>query len=200
MKKVIVFKVENVLVKGYDEKRIDESNGKKFVREYVGEKFFEEEFMKEEEEEKVVMSWEEVGEKLVELERRFEEEGDVLKKYWLRDLIKRLEEWEEGKEKRLVDLRKKFLEGIFEKRVIGIREDLKVLESICKIVGGRIIFVSDVRKGKVEWLLDKNGLRSYEVKEDMSFLEGEDENNVVVFESVEDLKDMWGKIGLKNRR
>ena len=200
MKKVIVFKVENVLVKGYDEKRIDESNGKKFVREYVGEKFFEEEFMKEEEEEKVVMSWEEIGEKLVELERRFEEEGDVLKKYWLRDLIKRLEEWEEGKEKRLVDLRKKFLEGIFEKRVIGIREDLKVLESICKIVGGRIIFVSDVRKGKVEWLLDKNGLRSYEVKEDMSFLEGEDENNVVVFESVEDLKDMWGKIGLKNRR
>lgn len=200
MKKVIVFKVENVLVKGYDEKRIDESNGKKFVREYVGEKFFEEEFMKEEEEEKVVMSWEEIGEKLVELERRFEEEGDVLKKYWLRDLVKRLEEWEEGKEKRLVDLRKKFLEGIFEKRVIGIREDLKVLESICKIVGGRIIFVSDVRKGKVEWLLDKNGLRSYEVKEDMSFLEGEDENNVVVFESVEDLKDMWGKIGLKNRR
>ena len=200
MKKVIVFKVENVLVKGYDEKRIDESNGKKFVREYVGEKFFEEEFMKEEEEEKVVMSWEEIGEKLVELERRFEEEGDMLKKYWLRDLIKRLEEWEEGKEKRLVDLRKKFLEGIFEKRVIGIREDLKVLESICKIVGGRIIFVSDVRKGKVEWLLDKNGLRSYEVKEDMSFLEGEDENNVVVFESVEDLKDMWGKIGLKNRR
>ena len=80
MKKVIVFKVENVLVKGYDEKRIDESNGKKFVREYVGEKFFEEEFMKEEEEEKVVMSWEEIGEKLVELERRFEEEGDVLKK------------------------------------------------------------------------------------------------------------------------
>ena len=200
MKKVIVFKVENVLVKGYDEKKIDESNGKKFVKDYVGEKFFEEEFMKEEEEEKVVMSWEEVGEKLVELERRFEEEGDVLKKYWLRDLIKRLEEWEEGKEKRLVDLRKKFLEGIFEKRVIGIREDLKVLESICKIVGGRIIFVSDVRKGKVEWLLDKNGLRSYEVKEDMSFLEGEDENNVVVFESVEDLKDMWGKIGLKNRR
>ena len=118
----------------------------------------------------------------------------------MRDLIKRLEEWEEGKEKRLVDLRKKFLEGIFEKRVIGIREDLKVLESICKIVGGRLIFVSDVRKGKVEWLLDKNGLRSYEVKEDMSFLEGEDENNVVVFESVEDLKDMWGKIGLKNRR
>ena len=200
MKKVIVFKVENVLVKGYDEKRIDESNGKKFVRDYVGEKFFEEEFMKEEEEEKVVMSWEEIGEKLVELERRFEEEGDVLKKYWVRDLIKRLEEWEEGKEKRLVDLRKKFLEGIFEKRVIGIREDLKVLESICKIVGGRLIFVSDVRKGKVEWLLDKNGLRSYEVKEDMSFLEGEDENNVVVFESVEDLKDMWGKIGLKNRR
>ena len=38
------------------------------------------------------------------------------------------------------------------------------------------------------------------MKEDMSFLEGEDENNVVVFESVEDLKDMWGKIGLKNRR
>lgn len=200
MKKVIVFKVENVLVKGYDEKRIDESNGKKFVREYVGEKFFEEEFMKEEEGEKVVLSWEEIGNKLVELEGRFEGEGEVLKKYWLRDLIKRLEEWEEGKEKRLVELRKKFLEGIFEKRVIGIREDLKVLESICKIVGGRIIFVSEVRKGKVEWLLGKNGLRSYEVKEDMSFLEGEDENNVVVFESVEDLKDMWGKIGLKNRR
>ena len=200
MKKVIVFKVENVLVKGYDEKRIDESNGKKFVREYVGEKFFEEEFMKEEEGEKVVLSWEEIGNKLVELEGRFEGEGEVLKKYWLRDLIKRLEEWEEGKEKRLVELRKKFLEGIFEKRVIGIREDLKVLESICKIVGGRSIFVSEVRKGKVEWLLGKNGLRSYEVKEDMSFLEGEDENNVVVFESVEDLKDMWGKIGLKNRR
>ena len=40
MKKVIVFKVENVLVGGFDEKRNDELNAKRVVRKRVGDDFF----------------------------------------------------------------------------------------------------------------------------------------------------------------
>ena len=36
MKKVIVFKVENVLVGGFDEKRNDELNAKRVVRKLMG--------------------------------------------------------------------------------------------------------------------------------------------------------------------
>ena len=46
MKKVIVFKVENVLVGGFDEKRNDELNAKRVVRKLVGDDFFEKEFVK----------------------------------------------------------------------------------------------------------------------------------------------------------
>lgn len=36
MRKVIVFKVENVLVNGFDERRNEELNAKRVVRELVG--------------------------------------------------------------------------------------------------------------------------------------------------------------------
>ena len=36
MRKVIVFKVENVLVNGFDERRHEELNAKRVVRELVG--------------------------------------------------------------------------------------------------------------------------------------------------------------------
>ena len=42
-----------------------------------------------------------------------------------------------------------------------------------------------------------NGLKVFEVSDNMDFLEGMDEKEVVVFESVEELNDMWGNIGLK---
>ncbi len=46
MRKVIVFKVENVLVSGFDERKNDELNAKRVVRELVGDEFFEREFVK----------------------------------------------------------------------------------------------------------------------------------------------------------
>lgn len=87
------------------------------------------------------------------------------------------------------------MEG-FEKRVIGIRSELKDLERICEIVGGKMVFVSKERKGKVVGLLVNNGLREFEVVGDLGCLEV-DEKDMVVFEKEEELKDMWDKIGLK---
>ena len=62
------------------------------------------------------------------LKRRFEEEGDVIRKFWMRDVRRRMEEREEGKEKRLVEMRKKYSDEGFGKKVIGIRNDLVDLE------------------------------------------------------------------------
>lgn len=46
MRKVIVFKVENVLVNGYDERKSDELSGRRLVKEIVGKEMFEREFCK----------------------------------------------------------------------------------------------------------------------------------------------------------
>ena len=122
MKKVIVFRVEGVLVKGNDENRLEEMRGRVFVKKSVGEKVFEEEFYKEDgKKRKVVMSCGEMVVKMVEMEKRFEEEGDVEKKYWIRDVRKKLEDWEDGKEKRFAERRKKFMDEGFEKKMIGKR-------------------------------------------------------------------------------
>ena len=65
MKKVVVFKVENVLVGEYDERRVDEGNGRKMVRRIVGDEIFGREFMKEGKRgERVVMSFGEMREKV----------------------------------------------------------------------------------------------------------------------------------------
>ena len=189
MKKVIVFQVENVLVKGYDEKRMDEMVGKKMVKKMVGKEMFEKEF--------VELGCGEMLEKMKELEKRYEEEGDVVKRYWMRDLRRRMEEWEEGKEKRMEEKRRKNLEYGFEKKVIEKREELKDLEKICEMVGGKMIFVSGERKRRVEKLLKNNGLKVFEVERDLEFLKEENEEVVVVFDSVDKLKELWKWVGLK---
>lgn len=197
MRKAIVFKVENVLVKGYDERKSDEMSGRRLVKEIVGEEMFEREFMKDVGKRKEVMSCGEMIVKMLELERRFEEEGDVMRKFWMRDVRKRMEEREEGKDKRLEGMRKKYSEDGFVRKVIGIRNDLIDLERICEVTGSRMIFVSGERRNKVENLLYCNGLRRFEVESDLMFLEGMDEREYVVFESVDDLRDMWVKVGLR---
>ena len=197
MKKVIVFQVENVLVNGYDEKRGDELNGRKLVKKLVGEELFEEEFVKGNGKRKEGMSCDEMIEKMLELERRYEEEGDEMKKYWMRDVRKRMEEREEGKEKRLVEMKKKYSDEGFGKKVIGIRNDLIDLERICEVTGSEVVFVSKNRRSKVERLLYNNGLRRFGVEKDLRFLEGMDEDRYVVFENIEDLENMWVKVGLR---
>ena len=198
MKKVIVFLVDDVLVKGYDVEKGDELSGRKNVKKEVGEEFFEKEFVKEVgKKKKEVMSCGEMVLKMVELEGRFEEEGDMVKKYWIRDLRKKMEVWEERKEKRLADLRNKFLAAGFEKRLIGKREELKDLERICEVVGGRMVFVSGERRSKVESLLYNNGLRRFEVEKDLGFLEGIEEEKYVVFDSEGSLGNMWKNVGLR---
>lgn len=201
MRKVIVFKVESVLVSVFDEKRNDELNAKRVMRELVGDEFFEREFVKEERKNEKVLrkiaGFGEMKKRLDECERKFEEEGNVEKFYWIRGVRKRLEEWEGNKEERMDGMRRRYSEESFGKRVIGIREDLKLLERICEKTGGRMVFVSGERRNNVEKLLWSNGLRVYEIESDLGFLEGMDEKEYVVFDSVESLDGMWEKVGLK---
>ena len=168
---------------------MDEMEGKKMVKKMVGKEMFEKEF--------VEMGCGEMLEKMKELEKRYEEEGDVLRRYWMRDLRRRMEEWVEGKEKRMEEKRRKNMENGFEKKVIEKREELKDLEKICEKVGGKMIFVSGERKVRVEKLLKNNGLKVFEVKGDLEFLKEENEEDVVVFDSVVKLKEIWKWVGLK---
>ena len=172
--------------------------GRVFVKKSVGEKVFEEEFYKEDgKKRKVVMSCGEMVVKMVEMEKRFEEEGDVVKKYWIRDVRKKLEDWEDGKEKRLAEMRKKFMDEGYEKKMIGKRGELKDLERICEVTGSRMVFVSEEKRSRVGNLLYNNGLKRIEVESDLGFLEGMDEKEYVVFDNVEDLRDLWVKVGLR---
>lgn len=196
MRKVIVFKVDGVLVKGYEAEKLDEMNGRKLIKKWLGEEIFEREFERKESGKKKVMESGEILKKLIELEGRFEEEGDIEKKYWIRDVRRKFEEWKKESERRFEEMRRKYLDEGYEKRLIRKREELIDLERICGIVGGRMIFYSEEKKGRVENLLYRNGLRRFEVIGDLESLK-EEEKDIVVFEEVEDLKDMWNKIGLK---
>ena len=193
MKKVIVFKVENVLVKDYDEKKVDEGNFKKVLKVLVGEDFFKNEFK----ENGKVMGIDKMKEKLARLEESFEACEDEVRKFWLRDVIKKMREWENGKEERLVKMRKEYLDGGFEKKQIGLGNDLKDLERICGVTGSNMVFLTEGRKRMVENLLINNGLRRFEVVSDLGFLEGVGENDYVVFDSVESLGDIWRSVGLR---
>ena len=197
MKKVIVFQVENVLVKGYDEGKMDEMRGRKMVREMVGKELFEKEFMLEIKGKKVMMGCREIIEKIRELEEKYDEEGNNEKRYWMRDVRRKLEEWEDGKMKRREEMRRKNMEYSFERKIIGRKDELKDLERICRIVGGRLLFVSEIRKGRVERLLFNNGLREFSVVKDLSLIKEEEMENVAVIDSVDKLKEMWGMIGLR---
>ena len=197
MKKVIVFQVENVLVKGYDEGKMDEMRGRKMVREMVGKELFENEFMKEMKGKKVMMGCGEMIEKIRELEAKYDKEGNDEKRYWMRDVRRKLEEWEDGKMKRREEMRRKNMEYSFERKNIGRRDELKDLERICDIVGGKMVFMSEIRKSRVERLLYNNGLRDFSVVKDMSYIEEEEVENVAVIDSVDKLKEMWSLIGLR---
>jgi hypothetical protein len=193
MKKIIVFNVEGVLVKSVDVEKMDEVKGRKMVKGWVGDEMYGKEFVKGGND--GVMRLDEMVERMVDLEKEFEEEGDELRRFWMRDLRRKLEGWLEVRSERLEEMRRKYLDG-FEKRVIGIRNELKDLERICGIVGGKMVFVSEERKGKVVGLLMNNGLREFEVVGDVDCLDVE-EKDMVVFEKEEDLKEMWNMIGLK---
>ncbi len=159
-----------------------------------------------------VGSWDEVMEKMEIWRRGCEEEGDVEKMIGVRDLGKMLEGLLEGKGEEMEGLRKKFVDGEFEKRKIGIRGDLLDLERIGESVGDlRMVFVSGYGRGRVERLLRNNGLTRFEVTGDLGELEELDKEKVLVFGSGEDVekvegmgirgvlgvKDMWREIGLK---
>ncbi len=135
--------------------------------------------------------------RLEEFERSYEEEGDVEKLFWMRDVLRKLEKWEERKDERMDGMSRKYVDQSFGKRVIGIKDDLRILERICGVTGGRMFFVSEMKRNKVVGLLMSNGLKEFEVRGDMDFLKGVDEKEVVVFDSVESLGNMWGLIGLK---
>ncbi len=158
MKKIIVFNVEGVLVKSVDVEKMDEVKGRKMVKGWVGDEMYGKEFVKGGKD--GVMRLDEVVERMVDMEKGFEDEGDDLKRFWMRDLRRKLEGWLEVRSERLEEMRRKYLDG-FEKRVIGIRNELKDLERICGIVGGKMVFVSEERKGKVVGLLMNNGLREF---------------------------------------
>jgi len=206
MKKLIVFQVENVLVKGYDEKRMDEVNGKKMVKEFVGEVLFNEMFVRgiddgdvgKKEVKREVLSVDGMILKMKDLEKRFEEEGDVEKRFWMRDVREKVEKWVDGKEERMMEMRRKNMESGFEKKSILKKEELKDLEKICGVMGGKMVFLSGERKSRVERLLWNNGLRNFYVTSDLeSLLEEGKENEMVVFDSVEKLKDLWKLVGLR---
>ena len=207
MKKLIVFQVENVLVKGYDEKRMDEVNGKKMVKEFVGEELFNEMFVRGKDEDvkddgdvgkRREMSVDGMILKMKDLEKRFEDEGDVEKRFWMRDVREKVEKWVEGKEERMMEMRRKNMESGFERKSILKKEELKDLEKICGVMGGKMVFLSGERKSRVERLLWNNGMRNFYVTSDLeSLLEEGKENEMVVFDSVEKLKDLWKLVGLR---
>jgi len=179
MKKIIVVRLENVMVNGYDV--VNVFYGK--MRKMVGEKF--ERFVKREkvvkengeEKRKLVwvdeeMSWREgfegVEKMLGFVEKSLRERGESV--YDLVKMRKRLEEMEDSKFERLVELRREYFEKNFEKKGlvknggICLKEEFDDLEKMRDFVKDlRVIVVSENGKRKVENLLKRNGLGWVEV-------------------------------------
>lgn len=204
MKKVIVFRVENVLVKDYDEMGMWELRMKKWVRKMV-----KKEFGVDLSEEK---SLDGMKKRIEELEKMYGEIGDVVMMMKFRNVGKRIREVEEGKERMVGEMRKKFIDDGFEKKKIVMREELIDLERVGKVVEGmRLVFVSGLGKMIVFKLLMNNGLKGFEVVESLDELGEVEKSDVVVFGNEKDVekvnemgmkgvlgtKDMWKEIGLK---
>ena len=202
MKKVIVFRVENVLVRDYDELKMFDLKKKRLVKE----------MLKKEGVELNENDWEGIKMGVEELKNGFEEKGDVEKKLKMRDVLKRMEEMEKDEGEERMEMRRKFMDVSFEKRKISVRGDLEDLERVKGLVGDmRIVFVSRYGKMRVMRLLKNNGLRDFEVMGSLNELEGEEKEKVIMFGCEEDvekmeemgmrcvlgLKDMWKEIGLK---
>ena len=202
MKKVIVFRVENVLVKDYDEVKMYDLKMRRLVKE----------MLKNEGLELKGNDWEEMKKEVEELKNEFGKEGNVEKRLKMRDVLRRMEEIEnEGKEVKL-EMKRKFMDGGFEKRKIGVREDLEDLERVRDLVGDmKMVFVSKYGRMRVMRLLRNNGLKEFEVRGSLDGLEEMERENVIVFGGEEDVekmegvgvksvlgvRDMWKEIGLK---
>lgn len=202
MKKVIVFRVENVLVKDYDEVKMFDLKMRRLVKEMV----------KKEGLELKGNEWDEMKNEVVGLKEGFEKDGNVEMRMKMRDVLRRMEEIEDyGKEVKL-EMRRKFVEGVFERRKIGVRGELEDLERMKGLVRDmRLVFVSRYGRMKVMRLLKNNGLNDFEVVGSMDELEGVEKENMIVFGCEEDVekmegmgvksvlgvRDMWKEIGIK---
>ncbi len=202
MKKVIVFRVENVLVKDYDEVKMFDLKMRRLVKEMV----------KREGLELKGNEWDEMKNEVVELKEGFEKDGNVEMRMKIRNVLRRMEEIEDYGKEVMLEMRRKFMEGSFEKRKISVREDLEDLERLKELVGDmRLVFVSRYGRMKVIRLLKNNGLRDFEVVGSIDELEVVEKENMIVFGCEEDVekmegmgvksvlgvRDMWKEIGIK---
>ena len=202
MKKVIVFRVENVLVKDYDEEKMFDLKMRRLVKEMV----------KKEEVELKENEWDEMKKEVVGLRDGFEKDGDVVMWMKMRDVLRRMEEIEDYGKGVMLEMRRKFMDGVFEKRKIGVRGDLEDLERMKEMVKDmRLVFVSRYGRMKVMRLLKNNGLKEFEVVGNIDELEVEEKENMIVFgceddvekmggmgvKSVLGVRDMWKEIGIK---
>ena len=63
--------------------------------------------------------WEEMKKEVVGLRNEFEKEGYVEMRMKMRDVLRRMEEMENYGNEVMLEMRRKFLDGVFEKRRIG---------------------------------------------------------------------------------
>ena len=188
MKKVIVFRVEGVLVKDYDVLKMYDLKVRRLVKE----------MLKKENVELKGENWEDMKKEVEELKKGFEENGDVEKRLKMRDVLRRMEEMENDGKGRMLEMKRKFMDGSFEKRKMNVREDLEDLERVRDLVGNmRLVFVSGYGRMKVMRLLKNNGLKEFEVVGSMDDLEVVEKENIIVFGCEEDVKKMEG-IGVKS--
>ena len=156
--------------------------------------------------------WDEMKNEVVGLRDGFEKEGNVEMRMKMRDVLRRMEEIEEDGKEVMLEMKRKFMDGNFEKRKISVREDLEDLERVRDLVGDmRMVFVSRYGKMRVKRLLRNNGLKEFEVVGSMDELEVVEKENMIVFGGEEDVekmeglgvkcvlgvRDMWKEIGLK---
>ena len=188
MKKVIVFRVENVLVKDYDEVKMFDLKMRRLVKE----------MLKKEGLELKGNEWDEMKKEVVGLKDDFEKKGNVEMRMKMRDVLRRMEEMEGNGNEVKLEMKRKFMDGSFEKRKISVREDLEDLERVRDLVGDmRMVFVSRYGRMRVKKLLKNNGLREFEVVGSLDELEWVDKENVIVFGCEEDVKKMEG-MGVKS--
>ena len=202
MKKVIVFRVENVLVKDYDEVKMFDLKMRRLVKE----------MLKKEGLELKGNEWDEMKKEVVGLKDDFEKKGNVEMRMKMRDVLRRMEEMEGNGNEVKLEMKRKFMDGSFEKRKISVKEDLEDLERVRDLVGDmKMVFVSGYGRMRVKKLLKNNGLREFEVVGSLDELEWVDKENVIVFGCEEDVKkmegmgvksvlgvkEMWKEIGLK---
>lgn len=196
MKKVIVFVVENVLLKSNDEKKMEERNVRKFLKMLMGEDMFEELFGGGDNNGDGVGDYGMMYERVRMLEEKYESEGDM-RRFKMKEVRKGMEDWKVNMEARREEKRRKYMDGEYVKRVIRMNGELMDLERICDVTGSEMVFVSGERKGKVKKMLENNGLKRFVIESDLGFLEGMDEKGYVVFDDVRSLEKMWECVGLR---